>query len=678
MLVLRVITRARMQAIVSWLAVTLGCVVGFFACATFGMQSVPLADRDPAWYLRWFDTAGSALLGLGFLVGSLAALRNRRRAGRVFLTVMPVAAFCLAYPDSGYLVWRDGTGWFETPLPVMAIGLTVLFYGVLLLPFFIWPRKKQAVIAFGFAALIAIPVFVYSRWTVALLPRLAGWSLPLLLPGLFWWRTGTSGWPSLLRPRLRSPGKRVLAFLAACVGILCLDIISTLTLCALGTSLFSPDCGSSPPRLRPLSSTHAVFTARVLFAGRSINALIPPHRLETRGDAGDWAIGLVQERFWGMPHWTRLVLLRNYLYWQGESYFIDGRRNAGLLTQFLPIVEGRIGCSRTRSIHYAKVDLRVLRNPLAAGTTRVMGYVEGPEKFVSVIDRPVRPNFIANAQIQVTGPGVHRTISTDSDGIYELDDLAAGDYTLDLQKPETQEVGFFNGEGSPARIRIDRPGLVEKNFELFWNGRIEGQVRDDSGKPASVTIELLSTDGSTLPGYVNSFQIAGKDGSYQFRKVPPGRYLVVVNSSGPWDSSPYDLQYYPAGVLKEQARVFELRAGQRIAGNDFRVIPLQERTAQVRVTWANGSAAENADVCLAYANTNDYESLVGGNCVAHTDRQGFAVIHAYGKTQLRLFAKQSVYRDNQRGPDTFHSRPVQWAADRIPSRIDLVLVPDGR
>jgi hypothetical protein len=39
-----------------------------------------------------------------------------------FLALLPItAAFCLAYPKSGFLVWHaDGGGWFETPLPLAA------------------------------------------------------------------------------------------------------------------------------------------------------------------------------------------------------------------------------------------------------------------------------------------------------------------------------------------------------------------------------------------------------------------------------------------------------------------------------------------------------------------------------------------------------------------------------
>jgi hypothetical protein len=545
------------------------------------MSSVSLEDRSPAWYLQWFNLAGLALLGLGFLIGSLVALRHRRSAGIVFLAVMPVAAFCLAYPDSGYLVWRDGTGWFQTPIPTVAIGLAALFYATLLPPFWIWPRKKRAAIVFLSVALLAVPIFVYSRWTIALLPRLAGWSSPFVLFGLFWLRTDKWGWPSLLRSRLRSPANRVLVFSATCVGILFLNIVFVLTLSGLRSSLFSGDCSAKPPFVRPSSPAHAVFTAKVLFAGRSIEAMLSAHGAPqpTDGDrkVGDWAIGLVQERFWGMPNWTRLVLLTNYAYWDGETYFVDGRRVDGVVTQFFPIVWGGIGCSRTKPIGYADVDLRLLRNPPAPGTTHVIGYVREPEKFRPGLTRPTRPTLRANAQIQVTGPAFSRTLTTDSTGIYEVDDLTPGDYTLELAKPETQELDSFSGDASPASIRVGSGGAVEKNFTLVWNGRIEGQVKDDAGRPAHAWIQLLSADGGQIPGYANYAQMTATDGSYQLHKVPPGRYVVELNAYGRSKDSPYGVQYYPSGIRREDARVFELTPGQRITSVDFQVSGSEKR-----------------------------------------------------------------------------------------------------
>jgi hypothetical protein len=214
---------------------------------------------------------------------------------------------------------------------------------------------------------------------------------------------------------------------------------------------------------------------------------------------------------------------------------------------------------------------------------------------------------------------------------------------------------------------------VEKNFELFWNGRIEGQVKDEAGKPAHAWVELLSADGSQIPGNVNFFQMAAKDGSYQFRKIPPGRYMVVVNPSGPYDEWPYDFQYYSAGVRKNQARVFELASGQRVEDVNFRLPLLRERDTDVRVKWANGAAAAGAHVCIAYENTDDYEALDGRNCIRDTDQNGLAVIHFYGRSQLRVFAEQY-----QPWPDRFRSQPVQSAADQTPNTINLVLTSAKR
>jgi hypothetical protein len=672
--------RALLRLLISWFAVALGGIVGFIACARFGMAWAPVPDH-PAWYLGWFDVAGVALLGLGFLFASFAALRNRGLAGIIFLSIMPVAGFCLAYPNAGYLVWRSDGGWFETPIPAVAIGLASLFYAVFLVPVIFWPRKKRAAIAFASAALVAGPIFAYSRWTVALLPRLVAWSSPFLLLGLFWLRTDKLGWPSLLQPASRSLAKRVLAFVATCVGILCLCGAFMVTLAGLGSSLFSPDCRGRPPFVRPRSPTHAVFTAKILFAGRSIDTLVGSHgglgSSSSDHRVGDWAIGLVQERFWGVPHWTRLVLLTNYVYWEGETYFVDGTRLRGLLTQFLPIVEGGVGCSRTKPAQNAIIDLRLLRKLPVPGATRVIGYVRGPEPFTPGLTRPSTPNFVAGALMQLTGPSYSRIVRTDSAGVYELDNLAPGDYILRLSTLETQVEGFFS-DSSTARIHLESDGVVEKNFELFWNGRIEGQVTEDGGKPAHAWVELLSADGRPIPGYVNFFEMTARDGSYQFRKVPPGLYIVIMNPNGPSGGWPYDFQYFPSGVRKDKARVFELAPGQRMAGINFQVPRLPERNAQLRVTWTDGRAAAGAPVCIAYTNTDDYESLVGKNCIGYTDQNGLAMIHTYGKSELRLFAEQFVYHDNRRWPDRFHSRPVQSGADQIPNIINLVLTSESR
>jgi len=211
-----------------------------------------------------------------------------------------------------------------------------------------------------------------------------------------------------------------------CLAIFCADIAMTFVRAALNSSLFSGDCKGKPPITHPESPRHAVFTARVIYVGRSIEALTRAGGLRSLGaydrPVGDWAIGVVQERFWGVPsHWPHLVLMTNFIYWKGETYFIDGSRENGLITRMLPIVGARISCSRSRPAQDAIVDLRMLRETPPAGGARLIGYVRKPEVFTGVFGRPTVPNFAAAAKIDVTGPAGTKTITTDPAGIYQVD-----------------------------------------------------------------------------------------------------------------------------------------------------------------------------------------------------------------------------------------------------------------
>ena len=667
------------KTVLSWLVASLGFTFGLLALARLGTWWLPFGDHDPGWFLRWLTFAGVGLFGLGFLIGSILAARNPRRAAIVFLALLPITAFCLAYPESGFLVWHaDGGGWFETPVPLTGAGLTALFFAPFVAPLFTLRNKKRAAYVFAATTAIAVLVFLRSRWTPVLVPHLAAYSAPFLLFGLFWLGTHKLAWPTLLRHRPRTFARRIAALVVTCLVVLCLDVAVTLGLSALTSSLFSGDCRGKPPFTHPLSARHVVFTARVIFVGRSFYALTHDSGMNLPGfhdpRVGDWAIGVVQERFWGLPSWgPHLVLLTNFIYWKGETYFIDGSHENGLLTWALPIVGAGISCSRSRPVQDALIDLRVLREAPPTGGTQLIGYVRPPEVFRGGLAPPAPRSFLAGARIDVTGTNGTKKISTDETGIYQLDGLPPGDYTLQLAIPQNQVAGFFDGEVSPAKVHLNSGGLVEHNFDLFWNGRIEGHVKDDSGKPAHVWVMLVSTDGSSLPGNVNFFLQTNPDGFYQVKKTPPGRYIVMVNPDGPYDEWPYDVQYYRSALRAQDAQALELAAGQQIKGIDFTVPRLTERTVRVRVTWPNGNAAPDTHVCVLYDNTKTYGALENANGIKDTDRNGVAVIHVYGNSRVRVFSWQSVDDDKGKRTGTYYSHPAESAANKIPDELTFVL-----
>lgn len=669
----------------SWLIVVLGFLAGLLALATFGMTWFNFADRSSGWFLRWFGIAGVGLLALCFITGSIVAPRNRRSAAVTFLVFMPVAAFCLAYPDAGYLVWYpDGSGVFETPIPSTAIGLTSLFFAPFLILLLTIRHRKRALYLFLISACLAGIPLGMSHWTKALVPRLAGWSAPFALVGLFWLGTHKFGWPPLLPTHPRTLSRRVAVIALSCLIVLCLDVAITFVLSALGSSLFGPDCRGRPLFTHSMFPGHAVFTARVIFVGGSVEGaghdsgiFHQSHLPHLPGDhdprLGNWAIGVVQEEFWGLPTWApRLVLLTNYIYWKGGTYFVDGTRAHGLLAHMLPIVEGG-PCARTRPEHDAIVDVSVLRKPPSASGARVVGFVREPEVFVGGLAPPTPPHPYAGARISVTGPTSTSFVTTDRRGVYELDDLPPGDYTLQLLAPENQLVGYFGDENMPDKVHVKPGDLVEANFSLFWNGRIGGRVQEDSGKPARVWIELNDADGKKLPANVRFFLKTSDDGSYHINKIPAGRYTVMINPNGPDDQWPYDLQYYQAALHAHDAKVLPLAEGQEIRGIDFTVHRLTERTVQVRVIWPNGSPVADAPVCVAYEHTQEFEPLKSSNCYRNTDQNGVGVIHLFGDSRVRVYAEQFVGNDKKQWPDTYYSHRVESEVAKMPDKMNLVL-----
>jgi hypothetical protein len=393
---------------------------------------------------------------------------------------LPLTAFCLGYPSAGFLVWHaDGGGWFESPLPLTAIGLTLLFFAPFVAPLFTLRHRERAAIVFALAALVTIPVFVYSRWTSVLLPRLAGSSAPFLLFGLFWLGTHKLHWRVLIQSHPQGLTRRTAGVVITCLAILCADITMTFVRAALTSSLFSGDCNGKPPFTHPQSSYHAVFTARAIYVGLSLGTLLQsrsnPNALHDPHE-GEWAIGVVQERFWGVPsRWPHLVLMTNFVYWKGETYFIDGSREHGLLSGALPIVGAGINCSRSRPVKDAVVDLRVLRQP-PVGVTRIIGYVRQPGSYSGFATPPETPKVLGGARIDVSGPAGTTSVTTDASGLYQLDGIPAGDYTVQVAVPENQVAGQFDFDASPAKVHLRTNGLAERNFDLYWNGRIEGRV----------------------------------------------------------------------------------------------------------------------------------------------------------------------------------------------------------
>jgi hypothetical protein len=460
-------TRPVIKVVLSWAMFALGMLVGLFALATFGTLWLPLGDDHTGWW-EWSEFAGLGLLAVSFLGGSLIALRNPRRGSFVFLTFLPVADFYLIYGDLGLYVDH---------FPMLTLlGFTIVSIVPLFALVLRFRNRKQAGTVFAGGMLIAIVVFGYSRWTSELLPRLVGYSVPFLVFGIFWLGVHEFQWPLLLRPRPESRRRRVVRAAITCFIFLCALIPLAAVRAAYLSRVGGPDCHKRPPTDRALSADHAVFTARTLYVGFSLSTRMQmqyvPEGLR-HSPVGEWALGVVQERFWGMPSgWQHLVVLTGDVYWKDTTYFISGFRERSVLDTILPVVRGDFACGRSQPAQSAVVDLHLLHQPRLTGAA-IIGYVRQPGGFGDILGPPRKPSYLSGARIDVTGPGGTTTVTTDASGVYELDGLPAGDYEVRLQVPEGQVVGGFRIDGSRSirKFHLKSNELAESSFALSFNPR---------------------------------------------------------------------------------------------------------------------------------------------------------------------------------------------------------------
>jgi len=334
-----------------------------------------------------------------------------------------------------------------------------------------------------------------------------------------------------------------------------------------------------------MSPNHAVFTARLIRVD---------HKVKVGGRwAGDWGIGVVQESFWGLPPLTpHLVFIENQLSWEGETYFVSGFREYGLLTHHLPIVDAqRCGWSFSLPVAHAKIFLRLLRYPPPADQYRIMGYVRAqnpPEnerrvdptkrteldRYTSVLNGLQRVMHLPNARVRVTGSTWNSVVTTDEDSIYDIVRLPPDNYTLRVLDPPPNQVALDRLVRKEEML-----GMVRLRLDLLtvWDGSIEGTIKDVSGSPARAFIALQNPDGTRVAPEIPGFAVAGPDGHFGFKELPVGgRYIVVVNPAGPTKDSPYASIYYQAPADRQHARVIEITAkDQHIRNLDFTLRPLR-------------------------------------------------------------------------------------------------------
>ncbi len=287
----------------------------------------------------------------------------------------------------------------------------------------------------------------------------------------------------------------------------------------------------------------------------------------------------------------------------------------------------------------AAQSVRPPSNPLAlrdatGGEVKGTGVIRGRVTSLES-GKPLR-----RARIQLNSPVLlnPRTVSTNSDGRYEIRELPPGRYTLTVTRSGYLPLSFGQrrpGEpGKPFEL-ADKQVAERVDVALPRMGVISGRVVDELGEPIA-GVNVWGMQVAYFQGARRLVPITGglhgstdDTGQYRLIALPPGDYVVMAQSRETWplDDDPkqvftYAPSYYPGTPSPTDAQRVKVATGQEVTGVDFALTPM--RTARVSGTLlsASGTPLAGEAVSLGYSVSGPAGGSVFGGASAKTNADG--------------------------------------------------------
>jgi prealbumin domain-containing protein len=243
-------------------------------------------------------------------------------------------------------------------------------------------------------------------------------------------------------------------------------------------------------------------------------------------------------------------------------------------------------CTRTELLSRAGEDLAFLRNLPETGSG---GTLSGSVWF-DKNDGRATPASSVTLVVRDAESRETRVLTNDQ-GMFELTNLKAGKYVVEALWPE-----HYASDRSKQQVTISDRGCTQLGFEAKLNGRLTGRVFDSNNRPASVMLHLLDArsqdDKRAILGH------SDKDGRFEIRGVPPGRYVLYFDllTDGWKHNQKY---FYPGVTSRDEATMITIGLGEKGSGYEFQV-PVEYVVQFVEgwVAWPDGAPAAGVEVML--------------------------------------------------------------------------------
>ncbi len=319
---------------------------------------------------------------------------------------------------------------------------------------------------------------------------------------------------------------------------------------------------------------------------------------------------------------------------QGQEYLVYAwRESDGTLSTGI--------CSRTAPVSNASEDLAYLRNPAASPAPKIYGVIT--ESTPGFRQRP-----LARVPVILESGGRSKRTTSGPEGTYVFDDLFAGTFTLRAEMPR----GL--GGGERQTITLKEHACAQTDFLAVHRAQLGGKLNAAKAEYlGSTKIEMIPLNSTDHADIASTF--SGENGDFTIRGLPPGDYLLGVSIGTPpgsITSGMYPPTYFPGVPNRAAAQVIHVGTAQQLTGF---VLPLpsrlRQRTITGRITWPNGTPAEEAHVELTDHEFPDHQASG-----APAGRDGTFRIEA---VQTRSYTAVAV---SGFGVDALRSQPARLGA----------------
>jgi hypothetical protein len=408
--------------------------------------------------------------------------------------------------------------------------------------------------------------------------------------------------------------------------------------------------------------------ASIVFIGRAMSGTDKRSSKNAKGETIEWETGTVtfsvEESFKNISVTQISINVTGGCdplgFTKGERYLVYAREYQGKL------VTG--SCSRGGGVDstYTKEDMDFLHNLPKEGTGgRLYGQI-GVEKGGE------KPAPLAGITVIVENE-MHEQFKavTDSEGGYEISGLKPGKYQVTPLLPEHYDVY------SPMReVLISDRGCATTSYWAKVTGSISGRIVDEEGRTAPAYLRLVAINNEKQ----RFSDIAYDNGEFEIDGVPPGRYLLYLETLSVDKDSPAKSKeqafYYPGVFERDKATIIEFGMGEQQKGYGFTLpSPLKVQTITGVIQYPDGRAAANAAVILSIQDKTTpgiYGTDDSGGRI-ETDETGRFEIHAFKGNTYELEAQEDGNAVLGKKRRQLYSQPLRIKLEGDVKDVKLVL-----